>query len=176
MSPSGGFEYALVVVVLFSGWPEAFPERNQSARTTAKKLLSEIVCRYRVPEVIESDQEPTYCSLTMQYDTLSAYVIELTKKLADIHSRVFSSLPDPDSVSGTHSLKPGDWVLVKKFVRRTPLGPRFDGHFQVLLMTPTSVKLEGRPTCIHSSHCKKDLLPEDDTQARMMLWMPCLMG
>ncbi|CAJ0926478.1 unnamed protein product [Ranitomeya imitator] len=34
MSPSGGFEYALVVV--FSGWPEAFPVRNQSAKTTAK--------------------------------------------------------------------------------------------------------------------------------------------
>ncbi|CAJ0946975.1 unnamed protein product [Ranitomeya imitator] len=53
--------------------------------------------------------------LTMQYDTLSAYVIELTKKLANIHSQVFlSSLPDPDSVSGTHSLKPGEWVVVKK--------------------------------------------------------------
>ncbi|CAJ0924282.1 unnamed protein product [Ranitomeya imitator] len=36
-------------------------------------------------------------------------------------------------------------LLVKKFVRRT-LDPRFDGPFQVLLMTPTSVKLEGRPT------------------------------
>ncbi|CAJ0966307.1 unnamed protein product [Ranitomeya imitator] len=99
--------------------------------------------------------------LTMQYDTLFAYVIELTKKLGNIHSRVLSSLPDPDSVSGMHSLKPGDWVSVTKYVRRTPHNPRFDGPFQVLLTTPTSVKLEGRPTWIHASHCKKAPTPED---------------
>ncbi|CAJ0940157.1 unnamed protein product [Ranitomeya imitator] len=29
MPPSGGFEYALVVVDVFSGWPEVFPVRNQ---------------------------------------------------------------------------------------------------------------------------------------------------
>ncbi|CAJ0933104.1 unnamed protein product [Ranitomeya imitator] len=42
MPPSGGFEYALVVVDVFSGWPEAFLVRNQSAKTTAKKLLLEL--------------------------------------------------------------------------------------------------------------------------------------
>ncbi|CAJ0924285.1 unnamed protein product [Ranitomeya imitator] len=46
MRPNGGFEYAIVVVDVFSGWPEAFPVRNQLVKTTAKKLLSEIVCRY----------------------------------------------------------------------------------------------------------------------------------
>ncbi|CAJ0966644.1 unnamed protein product [Ranitomeya imitator] len=42
MPPSGGFKYALVVVDLFSGWPEAFLVRNHSAKTPAKKLLSEM--------------------------------------------------------------------------------------------------------------------------------------
>ncbi|CAJ0968738.1 unnamed protein product [Ranitomeya imitator] len=56
MPPSGGFEYALVVLDVFSGWPEVFPVRNQSVKTTAKKLFSEIVCRFGVPDVIESDQ------------------------------------------------------------------------------------------------------------------------
>lgn len=42
---SGRFEYALVEVVM-------------TARTTAKKLLSEIVCRFGVPEVILRDQGP----------------------------------------------------------------------------------------------------------------------
>ncbi|CAJ0917032.1 unnamed protein product [Ranitomeya imitator] len=42
MPPSGGFEYTLVVMDVFSGWPEVFPVRNQSAKTTAKRLPSEM--------------------------------------------------------------------------------------------------------------------------------------
>ncbi|XP_063289962.1 zinc finger protein 91-like [Pelobates fuscus] len=53
MPKSGRYEYALVIVDMFSGWPEAFPVANLTAKTTAKHLLTEIVCRYGVPEVIE---------------------------------------------------------------------------------------------------------------------------
>ncbi|CAJ0931874.1 unnamed protein product [Ranitomeya imitator] len=74
MPPSGAFEYALFVVHVFSGWPEAFPVRNLLAKTTAKKLLrstSEIVCRYGVPEVIARDQGPTF-SANLTQETWSA--------------------------------------------------------------------------------------------------------
>ncbi|XP_077117237.1 uncharacterized protein LOC143773771 [Ranitomeya variabilis] len=41
---------------LAEGWPEAYPVAKATAKTTAKKLMAEIICRYGVPEVIESDR------------------------------------------------------------------------------------------------------------------------
>ncbi|XP_044152626.1 cardiac-enriched FHL2-interacting protein isoform X2 [Bufo gargarizans] len=61
---------------------------------------------------------------------------------------------DPDSIEVTHSLQPGDWVVVKRHVRKV-LEPRFEGPHQVLLTTATAVKLEGKPNWVHASHCKK---------------------
>lgn len=216
------------------------------AKATAKKLLQEIVCRYGVPEVIESDRgthftgedlqtimkdvginqafhtpyhpqssgkverlngtlklkiqkamaetgkpwteclpitthntekdqayeiffgtvSRTGCYFPQQHQhnhgNLTSYVIELCKTLSNIHSRVYSSLPDPDAVTGTHTLQPGDWVYLKKYVRKS-LEPRFEGPYLVQLTTPTSVKLEGRSTWVHASHCKKALVPEGTT-------------
>uniref|UniRef100_A0A803JRD6 Murine leukemia virus integrase C-terminal domain-containing protein n=1 Tax=Xenopus tropicalis TaxID=8364 RepID=A0A803JRD6_XENTR len=45
--------------------------------------------------------------------------------------------------------------MLKKFVRKNALDPRFEGPHQVLLTTATSVKLGGKPSWIHTSHCKK---------------------
>lgn len=56
MPKMGPHEYALVCVDMFSGWPEAWPVKSANAVTTAKKILSEVVCRWGVPETIESDQ------------------------------------------------------------------------------------------------------------------------
>ncbi|XP_073398732.1 uncharacterized protein [Dendrobates tinctorius] len=63
---------------------------------------------------------------------------------------------DPNVSADVHQLNPGDWVVIRRHVRRS-LDPRFDGPFQVQLTTSTSVKLEGKPTWIHASHCKKVL-------------------
>lgn len=58
----GTYEYVLVCVDLFSGWPEAWPTAKANAKTVAKKLLSEVVCRFGVPEVIESDRGTHFTS------------------------------------------------------------------------------------------------------------------
>ncbi|CAH2300321.1 hypothetical protein XELAEV_18029151mg, partial [Pelobates cultripes] len=60
MPKSGPHEYALVIVDMFSGWPEAYPVANITAKTTAKRLLTDVVCRFGLPEVIESDQGPAF--------------------------------------------------------------------------------------------------------------------
>ncbi|KAM4038679.1 uncharacterized protein ACNLHF_017055 [Anomaloglossus baeobatrachus] len=92
-------------------------------------------------------------TLQLQCDSIVSYVQGLQKRLSLVHKQVYDSIPDPESQEGTHSLQPGDWVVVKRHTRK-PLEPRFDGPFQVLLTTATSVKLEGKPNWIHASHCK----------------------
>ncbi|XP_077124735.1 protein NYNRIN-like [Ranitomeya variabilis] len=241
----GTYEYVLVCIDLFSGWPEAYPVAKATAKTTAKKLMAEIICRYGVPEVIESDRSShftgeimsevmaalgvsqalhtpyhpqssgrverlngtfklkiqkamtetgkpwTEClplalfsvgytpnrktglslyeilfgrgpnlecffpqQLQLKYQDLTSYVQALHGHLAKVHLTVFSSLPDPDKDPGHHPFVPGDLVYVKKFVRRDCLQTRFEGPHTVILVTPTAVKLEGRPTWIHVSHWK----------------------
>ncbi|KAM3913063.1 protein NYNRIN-like [Leptodactylus fuscus] len=242
---SATYEYVLVCVDLFSGWVEAYPVSRATAQVTAKKLMSELVCRFGIPEVIESDRGTHFTgeimkeimsalgieqafhtpyhpqssgkverlngtlklkiqkamaetgrpwpeclslalysvrttpnrktglspfevlfgsvprlglyfpqTLQLNYDSTASYVQSLCQRLKVTHEQVFSSIPDPSDLSGTHSLQPGDWVVVKRHTRK-PLEPRYDGPFQVLLTTATSVKLEGKSTWIHASHCKK---------------------
>ncbi|KAM8952228.1 protein NYNRIN-like [Pelodytes ibericus] len=147
-----GFQYVLVEVDLFSGWPEAYPVRNQTAPTTAKKIIQEIVCRFGVPEVIESDQGPAFTA------NLTQEVWKMIGSHLAFHTPYRPQSSDPNSLEGSHTLSPGEWVVVKKHVRGT-LDPRYEGPYQVLLTTPTSLKLEGRPTWIHASHCKRIKCP-----------------
>lgn len=86
------------------------------------------------------------------HSDMASYVSKLQRHLNVTHKCVFSSITDPDSQAGSHELQPGDWVVVN--VRKS-LEPRFEGPFQVQLIKPTSVKLEGKNTWVHASHCKK---------------------
>lgn len=52
----GKYEYVLVCIDLFSGWPEAWSVTAAYAKNTAKKLLSIAVYTYRIPDLIESDR------------------------------------------------------------------------------------------------------------------------
>ncbi|KAM4707141.1 protein NYNRIN-like [Discoglossus pictus] len=154
MPKSGRYEYALVIVDMFSGWPEAYPVVNMTAKTTVKHLLTEVICRYGVPEVIESDQGPAFTAVLAK-EIWTALGVTLS-----FHTP-YHPQSNSEVITGTHQLLPGDWVLVKKFVRKTSLEPRYEGPFQVLLITATSVKLEGKTTWVHASHCKKVPPPDD---------------
>ncbi|XP_068109716.1 protein NYNRIN-like [Hyperolius riggenbachi] len=142
------FQYVLVCVDIFSGWVEAWPVAQATASATAKKLLQEIVCRYGIFETLESDRGTHFTGQVM------TEVLEGLQVEQRFHTPYHPQASDPESDTGSHSLKPGDWVVVKRFQRKG-LENRFDGPYQVLLTTSTSVKLEGKIPWIHASHCKK---------------------
>lgn len=41
---------------MFSSWVEAWPVTKATAVVTAKKLICEVVCRFGLPETVESDR------------------------------------------------------------------------------------------------------------------------
>ncbi|XP_062421340.1 uncharacterized protein LOC119202433 isoform X3 [Pungitius pungitius] len=67
---------------------------------------------------------------------------------------VAAALPKP-AEGPLHKLKPGDFVVVKDFRRKNWKARRWQGPFQILLVTQTAVKVAERATWIHASHCKK---------------------
>ncbi|TWW62407.1 hypothetical protein D4764_04G0010540 [Takifugu flavidus] len=70
-------------------------------------------------------------------------------------------LPRPDLNSTPQEpIRPGDYVWVKKFVRKRWNTPRWEGPYQVQLTTKTAVRVDGKLSWIHLSHCKKQkILP-----------------
>ncbi|XP_069086417.1 uncharacterized protein [Pleurodeles waltl] len=71
-----------------------------------------------------------------------------------------------------HALKAGDWVVIKKHLRKSCLEPRWKGPFQVILTTTTAVKCAGVPNWIHASHTKKVLCPTDEEVEALKLPVP----
>ena len=51
-----GNRYLLVVTDCFTKWVEALPLSNMRTKTIAKVFVREIVCRYRVPLEVHTDQ------------------------------------------------------------------------------------------------------------------------
>ena len=56
-----GYKYLLVFVV-FPGWVETFPTKQETATMVAKKILEENFQRFRVPKVIGLDNSPYFVS------------------------------------------------------------------------------------------------------------------
>ncbi|KAJ1134292.1 hypothetical protein NDU88_000745 [Pleurodeles waltl] len=91
-------------------------------------------------------------------------VLDYCKGLADVirsfsHQVEATTLP-PINDPG-HSLKAGDWVVVKKHMRKSCLEPRWKGPYQVMLTTTTAMKCVGIPNWIHACHTKKVWQPRN---------------
>lgn len=58
----GSYAYILLVVDRYSRWSEAFPMKDQDARSVAKVLFNEIFARYGSPRVLVSDRGTQFMS------------------------------------------------------------------------------------------------------------------
>lgn len=52
------YKYLLMVIDSLSGWIEAFPTEDKITSMMTKKLLEDILRKYGLPQMIESDNRP----------------------------------------------------------------------------------------------------------------------
>ncbi|KAG1933982.1 transmembrane protein 161B [Pimephales promelas] len=88
-----------------------------------------------------------------EHDMLN-YCVELDKVFSDISRQVKAAAPVP-AETALHSIRPGDFVLIKDLRRKHWKAKRWQGPFQVLLTTHTAVKVGERALWIHGTHCRK---------------------
>ncbi|KAJ1106751.1 hypothetical protein NDU88_004151 [Pleurodeles waltl] len=87
-------------------------------------------------------------------------VLDYCKGLADVvrsFSQQVQAVTLPPIHDPGHNLRAGDWVVIKKHVRKTC----WKGPYQVVLTTMTAVTCAGLPNWIHASHTKRVVSPQD---------------
>lgn len=63
----GGYENILVIMDHFTRYAQAYPTKNQTARTTARVLFDNFVCHYGFPARFHSDQGRNFMSNTLKH-------------------------------------------------------------------------------------------------------------
>ena len=104
-------------------------------------------------------------------DEMLRYCATLSSVLSEIHQQVKAALPKP-AEGKLHDLEPGDYIVVRDLRRKNWKARRWNGPFQVLLVTETAVKVAERATWIHASHCRRVPDPcahrDDDRDTKAM--------
>ncbi|CAM5079131.1 unnamed protein product [Eretmochelys imbricata] len=166
MPKCSGFHHLLVIVDQLSGWPEAIPTRKADARSVVKFLMKDIVPRFGVPEVIDSDRGSHFTAKILE---------ELYRCLGII--RQLHTPYHPQSAGQVERMNRTIKTMVAKFcketglkwpealpivlwhIRRTPRMPLGLSPFEVLFGRPALVP--GTYVPVHAS-----LLDGDETLAR----------
>ena len=141
-------------------WPDALPWVLASLRGSVNKDigLSPFEIIFGRPMNLPGAIDLRTADVHLTSDTVLQYCENLTKAVSAAHSQVKEAWGE--EVPGGHSMVPGMYVMVKKFVRRS-LDPHWEGPYQILLVTNSALRLAGRKNWIHASSCKLAPFPTD---------------
>lgn len=84
--------------------------------------------------------------------TVKGYVLGLIAALSSVSQQVTAALPQ--SFQDVHPVQPGTWVIIKDLRRKHWNQERWRGPYEVLLSTPTAVRIAERDSWVHLSHCR----------------------
>ena len=131
-------------------WIKVLPIALMRARTAPKKEgLSPFECIYGRP-LLRTDIviDPEALELTNYVTQFSAFQQALTE--------LWHMTPYPDSGSSKPLLEPGTKVLIKTLGSGGPsLEPLWEGPYQVILSSPTAVKVPGIDSWVHHTRVKR---------------------
>ena len=82
---------------------------------------------------------------------LMNYCIQFSETLQETSNQVIEAWAEPPE--GGHSLVPDQWIMIHK-PQRLALEAKYEGPYQILLVTPSAVRVAKKSKWIHASHCK----------------------
>ncbi|RMC18275.1 hypothetical protein DUI87_04157 [Hirundo rustica rustica] len=93
-------------------------------------------------EVLEKGKLPSNCSKDYLEgeEVTRKYLKTIGQTLENLRKKGYLPQTSPLDAN-VHNINPGDWVLIKTWTN-TPLTPKFEGPYQVLLTTHTAVRTE----------------------------------
>lgn len=137
-------------------WPDALPIVLYSIRSTPNVTTGlsphEVLMGRPMSTGISPPLTPNKATLLWTDDYMTEFVTTLTEILRKYHLHVSDRLPKP-SGEPIHPFQVGDFVLIKS-LDKVSLSPRWKGPFQVLVVTRTALKVEGRAEWVHASRCR----------------------
>ncbi|XP_059584097.1 leukocyte immunoglobulin-like receptor subfamily B member 1 isoform X4 [Alligator mississippiensis] len=141
-------------------WTKILPLALMSIRMTPRRKLK--LSPYKL---LFGHPVPQHFPLLLAYTSLlgdeglTSYILSLQSQLKSLHRYAALSQPLPADIPA-HGIQPGDWVYVKTW-KRSPLEPKWQGPYQVLLTSHTAVKVAEKDNWIHYTHTKKtEVSPE----------------
>ncbi|KAJ1125189.1 hypothetical protein NDU88_003624 [Pleurodeles waltl] len=142
-------------------WPDALPLVLMSMRNTPDKKTGLSPHEILMGRAMRLPAVPANALVNFTDDMGLDYCKGLADVIRSFSHQVEANTLPPIGDPG-HTLQAGDWVVVKKHVRKSCLEPRWKGPYQVILTTTTAVKCGGVPNWIHASHTKKVTCPVEE--------------
>ncbi|KAJ1165593.1 hypothetical protein NDU88_006014 [Pleurodeles waltl] len=145
-------------------WPHALPLVLMSIRNTPDRNTGLSPHEILMGRAMRLPAVPANALVNITDDMVLDYIKGLADVVRSFSQQVEATTLPPIHDPG-HNLRAGDWVVIRKHVRKTCLEPRWKGPHQGVLTTTTVVKCAGIPYSIHANHTKKVACPLDHEEA-----------